>query len=202
MILANPAGMLLAGGDRKPVADQSHLNRAERARDVPQSERPVGTLTPTPQRAGLTDGTGMLNARADRAPIRGRAYPQRGGLTQRRAKPQFSLSIGPQHHSLCSESTPHAWYLPPETCAKSGADAAWPGKCLVPARRRPSCPVIFAPQHQAAPTELSAQTCSAPAITAFHATTPVDATSSGTKRLIIVPSPSSPRRLPPQHHSL
>src|SRR5690554_4283186 len=95
MILANPAGMLLAGRDRKSVADQSHLNRAECARDVPQSERPVGTLSPTPQRAGLTDGTGMLNARVDRAPIRGRAYPQRGGLTQRRAKPQFFLSIGP-----------------------------------------------------------------------------------------------------------
>src|SRR5690554_4348111 len=94
MILANPAGMLLAGGDRKPVVGRPHLHRGECARDGPQSERPVAALSPTPQRAGLADGAGMLNARADRAPIRGRTHALRAAVVEHRAKPQFAVCIG------------------------------------------------------------------------------------------------------------
>ena len=66
---------------------------------------------------------------------------------------------------------------------------------LVPS---PSCPLQFSPQHFAAPPVVTAHACKT---SALMVATPDDKpdTVTGVNRSVVVPSPSCPEALPPQH---
>src|SRR5450830_575015 len=64
----------------------------------------------------------------------------------------------------------------------------------------PSCPLVLEPQHFTPPPLVSAQVWLVPAATAV---TPLDRplTATGARRCVVVPSPSCPKLLLPQHHT-
>ena len=64
----------------------------------------------------------------------------------------------------------------------------------------PTCPLSFLPQHHSDPPGWSPQVWIRPAVTAVQFA--VDDTGSGESRVVVVPSPSCPLPLNPQHQRL
>ena len=124
-------------------------------------------------------------------------------LPQLCPSPNWPFSFFPQHVTAPNMVRAQVWYCPaerattslpsPTTAAGMARNASW-----VPPVPSPSWPHWFRPQHWTPPDIVSAQVCSPPA--AMAVTPPVSATTStGLVRSVVVPSPSWPYELSPQH---
>ena len=74
------------------------------------------------------------------------------------------------------------------------------GTLLATELPRPSCPLLPAPQHFTPPALVSAHMCSQPALSAITPPSRPD-TSTGVLRLRLLPSPTWPEPLRPQHRT-
>src|SRR5262249_42867022 len=113
--------------------------------------------------------------------------------------PSWPNSLSPQHLTVLALVSAHVWKLPaaiaatplPRPTTATGIERS----VLVPS---PSWPYELSPQHLTAPAVVSAQLWRSPVATAATPL-PSPTTATGIKWSVLVPAPSSPDSLSPQH---
>src|SRR5262249_10983388 len=116
------------------------------------------------------------------------------------AFPSSPSSFRPQHAAVPSERTAHEYHSPAATSATDDPSAATATGVLLWALTvpSPSSPNQLRPQHTTLPPWRRAQTCCRPASICVASLSPTTA-ATGWSLPIVVPSPSCPNPLSPQH---
>ena len=109
--------------------------------------------------------------------------------------------MDPQHHAFpVPASTPHVWDDPATSVAHVRPPPTATGALWLPVVPSPSWPAQLDPQHHAFPVPTSTpHVWDDPATSVAHVRPPLTAT--GVVRSTVVPSPSWPPPLFPQHHA-
>ena len=113
--------------------------------------------------------------------------------------PSWPYQLSPQHFAAPSIVTPQVCVTPAASFATPFASPLTAvGVYRFAVVPSPSWPYMFSPQHFAASPVVRAQVCRAPAVMAdTPEVSPL--THAGARRIVVVPSPTWPRALSPQH---